>query len=73
LRKIADEFDAEFEVVFFDTPLNECIERDLKRENSVGANVILNMWKQYLYKPIEHKEELEDCIICDIDGTLATK
>ena len=35
LRKIADEFDAGFEVVFFDTPLSECIERDEERENSV--------------------------------------
>lgn len=73
LREIAKSCDAEFDVVFFDTPLNECIERDRKRENSVGANVILSMWKEYLYKPIEYKEELEECIICDIDWTLATK
>ncbi len=71
LRKIADEFDAGFEVVFFDTPLSECIERDEERENSVGRNVIMQMYKQYLYKEIPYNDLLSDCIICDIDWTLA--
>lgn len=59
------------EVKFFDTPLEECIRRDAKRENPVGKDVILKMWNQYLKpKPIAYNPELPDCIICDLDGTL---
>ena len=59
---------------FTDVPLETCIERDLKRLNSVGEKVIKQMYNQYL-KPkqetIEFIEGLPSAIICDLDGTLA--
>jgi len=71
LRKIAEEYDAEFEVKFVDTPLGECIERDKKREHSVGAKVINEMYEKYIYKPVKYDGMKSDCYIFDIDGTLA--
>jgi predicted kinase len=32
---------------FFDTPLEECISRDAKRENSIGEEVIRNTYNKY--------------------------
>ena len=74
LRHIASELDAEFEVKWFDTPLAECIRRDMLRPNPVGKKVIRHFYEQIkdLYEPkIEHNPNLPDCIIVDIDGTLA--
>lgn len=74
LRDIAKEFKASFEVKFFDTPVEECIARDLKRHNSVGSKVIMQMYNQYIqptsamYIPPKNAPM---AIICDIDGTLA--
>lgn len=55
-----------------------CIERDLKRPNSVGGRVIRRMWSQYLDwhphlrgKEIVQNTSLPPAIICDLDGTLA--
>lgn len=60
------------ETKFFDTPLEECLKRDAKREKSVGKGVILKMWNQYLKpKPVEIDSKLPYCIVCDLDGTLA--
>lgn len=62
------------EVKFVDTPVEECIKRDLKRSKSVGKDVIMKMYNQYL-KPeipvIEHNPALRSCVIVDIDGTVA--
>ena len=73
-RQLAKTYKAEFEVKFFDTPLEECIKRDNKRPNGVGEAVIRKMYNQYL-KPqqavYEHNKNLRTAIICDIDGTLA--
>lgn len=73
-RQLAKTYKAEFEVKFFDTPLEVCIERDIKRPNGVGEAVIRKMYNQYL-KPqqavYEHNKNLRTAIICDIDGTLA--
>jgi predicted kinase len=62
---------------FTDVDPMECIRRDNARANGVGHKVIMNMYDQYL-KPEEVKVQaperdykLPDCIICDIDGTLA--
>ncbi len=62
---------------FCDVPLKTCIERDLKRLHSVGYKVIMDMYDRYL-KPepplipsIEYDINLPDCIICDLDGTIA--
>ena len=71
-KDVADTFDADFEVKFFDVPLGECIDRDSKRgEKSVGAKVICGMYEKYLYKSVEFDPKLPCCYLFDIDGTLA--
>jgi predicted kinase len=74
LKKLAQDNKAGFEVKFFDTPLEECIKRDLKRPNSVGERVIKKMYNDYL-KPAPAvytaPEGAQYAVICDIDGTLA--
>lgn len=55
-----------------------CIERDLKRPNSVGAKVIWKMYNDFLkpeevvseMKKYKHDPSLPNAIICDLDGTL---
>lgn len=50
----------------------ECIERDLKRLNSVGAKIIWHFYDKYLrpkYNVIKDNT-LMKAIICDLDGTL---
>lgn len=74
LRSIAEQFKAGFEVKFFDTPLAECIKRDVGRPAAVGERVIRQMYNQYLRKPApeyQHDPKLPAAILCDIDGTLA--
>lgn len=60
---------------FTDVPLGTCIERDLKRTNSVGERVIRGMYTQYLKPPPapapEFNPALTPAVICDLDGTLA--
>lgn len=75
-QHIAEKAGAEFEVKFFDVPVQECIERDARRgDKSVGKKVILGMYNKYLHKEPEkvaYDGSLLDCYIFDIDGTLAT-
>lgn len=74
LRAFADEFKIPFEVKFFDTDLEECIKRDLKRPDSVGKDVIMKMYNQYLKpEPVVYAPDrsLPRCILVDIDGTIA--
>lgn len=47
-RQVASENSLEFEIKFFDTPVEECIKRDSEREKSVGKHVILGMYNSYL-------------------------
>lgn len=64
---------------FTDVPLQTCIDRDSARENSVGKKAILRMYNQFLkpnrivgyVEPMKKNPELPDCLIVDIDGTLA--
>lgn len=74
LKMIAEKKGATFETKFFDTPIEECIKRDLKRPNSVGERVIRDMYNKFL-KPLPPKVEIVAeapwAIICDIDGTIA--
>jgi len=63
---------------FTDVPLQTCIERDLKRLNSVGKDVIMGMYNRYLnpskdyeLMQLEHNPKLPNCIIVDVDGTVA--
>lgn len=73
-RELAKQCNAEFHVKFFNVPVDECIKRDIKRDNPVGKKVIQDMYDKYLkpapavYTPPAHKP---DAIICDIDGTIA--
>lgn len=57
--------------------VEECIARDSKRgEKSVGEKVIRDMWNKYVRPPVnnvEYDPRLPDCIICDLDGTLAER
>lgn len=64
---IAQECDAKFEVVDMETPLTECLIRDLNRDPRVGDAVILGMALQYGLYP----KPLKPFVICDIDGTVA--
>lgn len=75
LAEIAQGFQINFEVKsFLDVPLKTCIVRDLKRDKSVGERVIRNMYNQFV-KPVpaeyQWSEDKPNCIIVDIDGTLA--
>lgn len=80
-RQLANDMDVEFEVKFFDTPIDVCIERDSKREGKakVGSKVItqmaqkaqlLNSWKKLEFEEVIQSFG-ENSYIFDIDGTLA--
>jgi predicted kinase len=66
---------------FLDISVDECIERDKKRTNSVGADVIVKMARQWLPKwelcvpELDIKNQRENglpwCVIYDLDGTAA--
>ncbi len=74
-KEIARKYSAEFIVQdFTDVPLEECIKRDLKRLNSVGKDVIVKMYKDFLEPAAEIYRkfpELPNCLWVDLDGTLA--
>lgn len=71
-RQMAERYNAEFEIKEFDTTVEECIERDNKRADHVGKDVILKMFHQGLCKtaPVI-REDLRTAAIFDMDGTLA--
>ena len=74
LSRIARELGADFEVRFFDTPLEVCIKRDAKRANGVGKDVIMQMYNQYLKPaPVAYMYETGSpkAVMVDVDGTLA--
>lgn len=59
---------------FLQTPVEECIRRDLLRPNSVGKDVIMKMYNQFVrpqFQPIAYNPNLPQAIIVDMDGTLA--
>ena len=63
-----------FKEHFVDTPVEECIKRDLQRQYSVGKDVIMRMYNQYLKPPAQDQEwdqSLPTCVLVDIDGTVA--
>lgn len=76
---------AEFVVVdtFLDVPIEECIERDSKRDRVVGGDVIRKMAGQLkgikpwavpespVIEKYHNDPKLPEVIICDIDGTIA--
>lgn len=66
--------DVEIEIKdFTDVPIETCIKQDLMRTNSVGKDVILKQYEQFIRPTKEkhvHKEGLEYCALIDLDGTL---
>jgi len=73
LRAIAKTYGAQVEIKdFTDVPLKTCIERDMKRERTVGKKVIVDMYDKYIRPPAPVQDpSLPHCIIVDMDGTLA--
>lgn len=65
-KRFAKEFNAEIEWVRMETPLEECIKRDMHREKPVGRSVIVAMAMQAGIYP----EPKKGIVICDLDGTL---
>jgi predicted kinase len=59
---------------FLKVPVEECIRRDLLRPKSVGKDVIMKMYNQFvlpqLVKSVVYNPDLPDAIIVDLDGTL---
>ena len=74
LNNIAKQFRATVEVKsFLDVPLKDLIERDEKREDSVGEQVIRRMFHTQVGKMptfLKYDPKLPTCIISDIDSTL---
>ena len=84
LRAIAQEYGAEFVILNFDTPVEECIRRDAERPEgeSVGADVIRRFARENKIEqpaPVaqcapatyQHEHGLPWVVICDLDGTAA--
>lgn len=74
IREIAKEFNAQVEVKWFHVDLAVAIERDLKRDRSVGERVIRKMFNDWIRPtptPMIQDTSLERAIIVDIDGTVA--
>ena len=75
IAALAEENGANFEVLFIDTPLEECIQRNEKRANKVPLSVINKMYKKYIAplreKHVEYNDNLDEAILVDVDGTLA--
>lgn len=75
ISNIAKKYNADIEIVsFLDVPLKELIERDLKRSDSVGEQVIRRMFHQQVGTMpsfVKWDNSLRPAILCDIDGTLA--
>lgn len=67
-------FEADFDTKFFDVSVKECIKRNQLRDKPVPDKVIYTMYERYIKPPVvpvEYDDEKEECIIVDIDGTLA--
>jgi predicted kinase len=68
-KVLAERYNADFEEVKVDTPVRECIERDLDRQFSgkrfVGKDTILNTAFRY-----NILRSTNNCVVSDLDGTL---
>lgn len=77
--------DIKYEIEYKDffTPVEECIRRDAMRANPIGEKTIKSLFHKYMPLIVgsEHRKKIEsqptyradkpDCIIVDMDGTLA--
>ena len=84
-KALAEELNVDIEFKLFEIDFATALERDSKRERSVGKKVLERFFKDYfpdklkayytddrLKKPFyPYNDEKEDCIIVDIDGTCA--
>lgn len=74
ISNIAKKYDAEVIIKeFLDVPLKELIERDAKRSDSVGEQVIRQMFHHHVKTMptfLKNKPNLEPVVVCDLDGTL---
>lgn len=74
LTNIAKQNKAKVEIKsFLDVPLKELIERDQKREDSVGEQVIRRMFHTQVGKMptfLKYDPNLPFVVVCDLDGTL---
>lgn len=64
----------EVEDRFLSVSVEECVKRDLQRPNSLGEKAIRKIHRKYLQTltlPPVYLEGRPDCIIVDMDGTLA--
>lgn len=74
INQIAENFDAEIEVKYFDTSLAECLARNQDRPNRVSDKVIKDMYYEYVHPTLPvpfNNKKLPPVIVCDLDGTLA--
>ena len=80
IRELTASFKPEIVIKdFTDVPLSVCLLRDGERAKSVGEQVIRTMYNSFIkkkghvaqYTPPPWSEDLPNCIIVDIDGTLA--
>lgn len=76
ISNIARKNSAEIEVKsFLDVPIATLLERDKKREDAVGEQVIRRMFHEQVKKMstfLKHDPELPNIIVSDLDGTLTT-
>lgn len=74
-KDFAKHHNYEFEIKEFPITLEEAIKRDNLRQNGVGERVIRKQYYQWLKyigrKTYTPNEQLPNCIIVDIDGTVA--
>jgi predicted kinase len=78
IAAMAKEHGASFEILdFTDVPIETCLERDAKRANGVGADVIRRMHKKFLMKKEERVEPppfvegAPSAVLVDLDGSAA--
>lgn len=79
-KDLAKEYNVQFELKVFDTPLEICLERNALRDevNKIPENVIrkahkrMKVMKNYKVekRPLNVSSRNENCIISDLDGTL---
>ena len=83
-KALAEELNVDIEFKLFEIDFATALERDSKRERSVGKKVLERFFKDYfpdklkeyytddrLKKPFyPYNDEKEDCIIADLDGTV---
>ncbi len=81
-ENLAKEFDCEIEYKNFYVSFKEALDRDSKRERSVGKKVLQKFYEKYYYdelineigsdnRIIQAPNSKPNCIIIDLDGTVA--